>query len=109
MEATGGYERLPFALLWEDGVATAIVNPRAVRDFAKAMGFLEKTDRLDAGVIARYAAVKEIQAQQPPSGDQRRLTALVTRLRQLVTVRTAQTNQRRQRRPTLRRRLRRLR
>lgn len=95
MEATGGYERLAFALLWEAGIGAAIVNPRAVRDFAKAMGLLEKTDRLDAGVIARYAAVKGVQPQQPPSGAQDRLTALVVRLRQLVELRAAQTNQRR--------------
>jgi len=52
MEATGGYERLPFGLLWGADVATAIVNPRSVRRFAEAMGLLEKTDRIDAGVIA---------------------------------------------------------
>lgn len=95
MEATGGYERLAFALLWQAGIGAAIVNPRAVRDFAKAMGLLEKTDRLDAGIIARYAAVKGVQPQEPPSGAQDRLTALVVRLRQLVELRTAQTNQRR--------------
>ncbi len=95
MEATGGYERLAFALLWEAGLPTAIVNPRAVRDFARGMGFLEKTDRLDAGIIARYASVAEIAAQQPTSCEQRRLTALVTRLRQLTDLRTAQANQRR--------------
>ncbi len=49
MEATGGYETLAFTLLWAEGVPAAIVNPRAVRRFAEAMGYLEKTDRLDAG------------------------------------------------------------
>ena len=52
MEATGGYERLAFGLLWADGMPVAVVNPRAVRRFAEAMGFLEKTDRIDAGIIA---------------------------------------------------------
>ena len=52
MEAIGGYERLPFGVLWAAGVPTAIVNPRAVRRFAEAMGILEKTDRIDTGVIA---------------------------------------------------------
>ena len=95
LEATGGYERLAFAVLWSAGIATAIVNPRAVRRFAEAMGFLEKTDRIDSGIIAWFAEVKRI-APRPPAGEaQRRLAALVTRLRQLTELRTAQTNQRR--------------
>lgn len=77
----GGYERLPFALLWEAGLPVAIVNPRAVRDFAKGMGILEKTDRRDAAVLAWSAAVRQVAAQPPPSGEQRRWTALVTCLR----------------------------
>lgn len=95
MEATGGYERLPFMLLWATGVPCAIVNPRAVRRFAEAMGLLEKTDRIDAGVIAWYATVKRIVAQQPASQTQQRLTALVGRLRQLTELAVSQTNQRR--------------
>jgi len=95
MEATGGYERLPHGLLWADGVAAAIVNPRAVRRFAEAMGLLEKTDRIDAGVIAWFAAVKPVAAQPPASAAHHRLAALVTRLRQLTEMRVAQTNQRR--------------
>jgi transposase len=95
MEATGGYERLTYALLWSCGVPAAVVNPRAVRRFAEAMGFLEKTDRIDAGVIAWYAAVKRVVAQQPASAAQERLKALVTRLRQLTELRTMQSNQRR--------------
>lgn len=95
MEATGGYERLPFMLLWADEVACAIVNPRAVRRFAEGMGLLEKTDRIDAGVIAWYAAVKRIVAQRPPDEAQQRLTALVGRLRQLTQLLVMQCNQRR--------------
>jgi transposase len=95
MEATGGYEKLPFMLLWGEALPCAIVNPRSVRDFAKAVGFLEKTDRIDAGVIAWFADVKRIVAQQPASQTQQRLTALVTRLRQLTGLCTAQGNQRR--------------
>lgn len=49
MEATGGYERLPFGLLWGHGLPVAVLNPRPVRQFAEAMGFLEKTDRTVAG------------------------------------------------------------
>lgn len=95
MEATGGYEKLAYTLLWSHGIPAAIVNPRSVRRFAEAMGFLEKTDRIDAGVIAWYGAVKEIVAQEPASEAQERLKALVTRLRQLTELRTMQTNQRR--------------
>jgi transposase len=95
MEATGGYERLPFALLWAHGLPSAIVNPRAVRRFAEAMGVIEKTDRLDAGLIAWFAEVRRIAAQEPEREAQDRLEAWVTRLRQLTELRTAQTNQRR--------------
>jgi transposase len=95
MEATGGYERLPFTLLWTHGVPCAIVNPRAVRRFAEAMGVIEKTDRLDAGLIAWFAEVRRISAQEPDREAQGRLEAWVTRLRQLTELRTAQMNQRR--------------
>ena len=95
MEATGGYERLPFALLWEAGIACAIVNPRSVRRFAEAMGFLEKTDRIDAGVIGWYGVVKQVAATLPASADQQQLRALTGRLRQLTALKTSQTNQRR--------------
>jgi len=95
MEATGGYERLPFALLWGADLPAAIVNPRQVRRFAEAMGLLEKTDRIDATAIAWFAEVRRIVAQPPPSATQNRLAALVTRLRQLTELRVAQQNQRR--------------
>lgn len=84
MEASGGYERLPFALLWEHGVACALVNPRSVRDFARAMGYLEKTDRIDARMIAGFAAAKAIQPTPPPSARQRELSARSARLRQVT-------------------------
>ena len=95
MEATGGYERLAFGRLWADGLARAVVNPRAVRQFAEAMGLLEKTDRIDAAAIAWYAQAKRLVAQAPASDTQRRLAAVVTRLRQLTELRTMQSNQRR--------------
>jgi transposase len=95
MEASGGYERTAFLLLWELGVGCALANARSVRRFAEAMGFLEKTDRIDAGVIAWYAEVKRIVAQAPAGETQERLEAMVTRLRQLTELRTAQANQRR--------------
>ena len=95
MEASGGYERLPFGQLWAAGIAVAIANPRSVRRFAEAMGRLEKTDRIDCGMIAWYGAVKRLQPTPPASATQRRLTALVLRLRQLTELRVTQNNQRR--------------
>lgn len=83
MEASGGVEQAAFLALWKQGQPCAIANPRAVRDFAKAMGNLEKTDRIDAEMIARYADARKLVATPPPSDDQRRLTALATRLRQI--------------------------
>jgi transposase len=84
MEATGGYERMAFLLLWQEGVSCALTNPRGVRRFAEAMGALEKTDRIDAGMIARFAIAKDVKATQPPSPSQQRLKALVARLRQVT-------------------------
>jgi transposase len=95
VEATGGYERPAFAGLWACDIPVAILNPRAVRRFAEAMGLLEKTDRIDAGVIAWFAEAKHAEATPPASETQQRLKALVIRLRQLTQVKVAQTNQRR--------------
>lgn len=93
MEASGGYEKLPFALLWAQNLAVAILNPRAVRQFAEGMGLLEKTDRIDAGMIAWFAEVKHVSPTQPHSAEQQRLKALVVRLRQLTELQAAQRNQ----------------
>lgn len=90
MESSGGVERLPFYMLWEQQIPCAIVNPRSVRDFAKAMGHLEKTDRIDARVIAHYAATKCLKPTPPPSRNQQRLSALSDRMRQVVSDLTVQ-------------------
>jgi transposase len=95
MEATGGYEKQSFALLSEQGLAVAILNPRAVRQFALSMGRLEKTDAIDAGMIAWFAEVKNSQPLCLSPASQQHLRALVTRLRQLTEVHTAQRNQQR--------------
>jgi transposase len=84
MEASGGLERVPFYLLWERAIPCAIVHARSVRDFAKATGRLEKTDRIDAAVIARFAEVMDIKPMPAPSLKQRRLSALSARMRQVV-------------------------
>jgi len=93
MEATGGYERPAFARFWARNMPTAIANPRAVRRFAEGMGVFEKTDRIDAGVIAWYAETKRIQPTQPASPDQQHLAALVTHLRQLTEQKVVLQNQ----------------
>jgi len=95
MEATGGYEQQAFAQLSERGLGVAILNPRAVRKFAESMGRLEKTDAIDAGMIAWYAEVKQSQPMCLAPRTQQHLRALVTRLRQLTDIRTAQRNQQR--------------
>lgn len=94
MEATGGLEKLPFGVLWGHGIAVAVLNPRSVRQFAKAMGIDEKTDRIDAAVIAWFAEVKSPEPTSPGSVTQGHLEAMVTRLRQLTNLRAGQSNQR---------------
>ncbi len=84
MEASGGYERQPFLMLWQAGIACGLTNPKSVRRYAEAMGVLEKTDRLDAGVIARFAIAKGLKPTSPPTPVQQRLNALVARLRQVT-------------------------
>lgn len=94
MEATGGYEKQAFVQLWARGFPVTILNPRAVRRFAEGMGLLEKTDRIDTGVIAWFAEVKGSRPCTPASAEHEHLKAIVTRLRQLTELQTAQRNQR---------------
>jgi transposase len=94
MEATGGYERQAFLLLWEKGIPCAMTNPRSVRRYAEAMGILEKTDRIDASVIARFAHAKNLQPTPAPTPAQQRLKALVARLRQVTDDLTVQKQRR---------------
>lgn len=95
MEATGGCEKLPFALLWQADLPCAILNPRQVRRYAESMGTIEKTDRIDAGMIAAFAHSKKVKPQTPAQANQKALTALTTRVRQLTKAKTAQSNHRR--------------
>jgi len=67
MEASGGCERTAFLLLWQLGQPCALANARHVRHFAEAMGHAEKTDRIDARVIARFALARGMAALPPPS------------------------------------------
>jgi transposase len=94
IEATGGYERTAFLLLWEAGVACGMTNPKNVRHYAKAMGISEKTDRIDAAVIARFAVAKDLKPTELPTISQQRLKALVARLRQVTDDLTVQKQRR---------------
>jgi transposase len=94
-EATGGWERLVVGALAAACLPIVVVNPRQVRDFAKATGRLAKTDRLDAEVIARFAEAVRPQPRALPSADAQVLDELVTRRQQLIDMRTAEGNRRR--------------
>lgn len=97
LEATGAYERRLVAELAAAGHCVAVVNPRQVRDFAKAHG--AKTDRIDARVIARFARDVKPRPIAKTSEKQEELDQLVTRRRQLIQLRTAESN-RMEQRPT---------
>lgn len=84
LEATGGYEASIAAALAADGVPVAVVNPRQVRDFAKATGRLAKTDAIDADAIAHFGEAIGPAVTPMPDEQTRELQALVTRRRQLV-------------------------
>lgn len=92
LEATGGYEAVVAAKLASADVPVAVVNPRQVRDFAKAMGRLAKTDKLDAEMLALFA--ERVRPEPRPLGDaaQQVLTALLTRRRQLIEMLVAERN-----------------
>ena len=105
MEASGGYERLIAAALAAAMLPIAVVNPRQVRDFARSMGQLAKTDRIDAKVIAHFGEVANVEAQSLPSAAALELEALVTRRRQVVRMRAAEQVRRRQALPLVQRRI----
>lgn len=94
MEATGGYENLLAAELHAARLPVAVVNPRRIRDFARANGQLAKTDRLDASIIALFAAKMKPPTQEQIDHNSRRMKALVTRRNQLIRLHTAENNRR---------------
>jgi transposase len=95
MEATGGYERMAVAGLLAANVSVAVVNPRQVRDFAKATGQLAKTDRLDAKVLARFGAAVQPEARPLPDAISQAFRELIDRRRQLVEMITSEGNRQR--------------
>jgi len=96
LEATGGYERSLVLALAEAGVPTAVVNPRQVRDFARARGILAKTDSIDANVLAQFARDLRPAPSEAPSERQLELEELLARRRQVIAMRTSEKNRRQQ-------------
>jgi transposase len=92
LEATGGLEQPAAAALALAGVPVAIVNPRQVRDFAKAVGRLAKTDRIDAAVLAHFAEAIRPEARPLANEQARELAAVLLRRRQLLAMIIAEGN-----------------
>lgn len=92
MEATGGYEAILAAELYSRGLPVAVVNPARIRAFARANGQLAKTDKLDAAVIAMFAAKMQPPARERIDENCRLMKALVARRDQLIGMRTAENN-----------------
>jgi transposase len=95
VEATGGYEYAAVAALSLAGHPVAVVNPRQVRDFARATGRLAKTDRIDAQVLARFGAAIRPEPRVLPSAAVQELDAIVTRRRQVLEMLQAERNRHR--------------
>jgi len=92
IEATGGAESALVAALASAPLPVAVVNPRQVRDFARATGKLAKTDRLDAQVLAHFAEAVRPEPRQPATADQQALIDLLTRRRQLIGILVGEKN-----------------
>lgn len=92
LEATGGYELLSVAALVAAGLPVVVVNPRQVRDFAKATGQLAKTDRIDADILARFADVVRPAVRAIADAEAQELEALLSRRRQLLEMLQAERN-----------------
>ena len=92
LEATGGFQRAVVAALTVVGLPVVVANPRQPRDFAKATGQLAKTDALDARALAHFADAVRPTPRPVPDAQTAALRALLTRRRQLVALRTAESN-----------------
>ena len=90
VEATGGWERTLVAALHAAGVPVAVVPPHRIRHFARALGVLGKTDRLDAGILAQYAALVQPPVRPPRPPSARALSDLAARRRQLTAMLVAE-------------------
>jgi transposase len=92
LEASGGYQIPVVEVLALRGLNVVVVNPRQIRDFAKAIGKIAKTDAIDAEVIARFGEVIRPEIRPLKDVDAQRLQALVARRRQLVQMLTEEKN-----------------
>jgi transposase len=101
VEATGRYHRRVAAALLQAGLNVAVANPQQVRDFAKAAGKLEKTDRIDAEVLARFGRAMNPRVARKTPEDQTLLADLVSRRRALVQMRVAEANRAHEQLPKL--------
>ena len=95
LEATGGFETVVAAALAAAGLPLAVVNPRQIRDFARAIGKLAKTDPIDAEVIAHFAEAVRPQPRPLPDEAARTLGELVARRRQIIEMMVSERNRRR--------------
>ena len=105
VESTGGLEFSLVAMLYDAGLPIALVHPGRVREFAKSIGLLAKTDKLDARVLARYAKAARPAPTELPSEAEQQLSALMTRRRQVINMLTAEKNRLLSTRPSLRERV----
>jgi transposase len=92
VEASGGYERALLTALSLQGLPVSLVNPKRVRDFAKAIGRLAKTDAIDAAVLARFAEMIRPPTWTMAGADAEKLQALLARHAQLIGMRTMETH-----------------
>jgi transposase len=92
VEPTGGFEMLVVAELSQAGLPVAVVNAKRVRDFAKATGQIAKTDKLDARILAHFAAAVQPEVRSLRSEEEEQLTALLTRRRQVLDMLTVEKN-----------------
>ena len=95
MEATGGFEAVVASALAGAQLPLSVVNPRQIRDFARAAGRLAKTDTLDAEIIALYAERMRPEVRPLPDASARQLSELVARRRQIIEMMTMERNRRR--------------
>ncbi len=102
LEATGGYEISAAYALYEAGLPVVIINPKTVRHFAKALGRLAKTDKLDAQILALYAQTVQPQVRPLKDQEQLELANLMSRRRQLRGMIDMEANRRRTCTPTVR-------
>jgi transposase len=92
VEATGGWESPLVGMLAHAGLPIVVVNPRQVREFARATGRLAKTDELDARILCAFALAVRPPVRALPDEQAQRLSALVARREQLLQMRTAEKN-----------------